>query len=168
MNAKASLVEPGDFGLCEDALLEQFPELSPKENLKPRILVVDDNYFNLVAITSMLEQQQFECDSAMNGEYAINAVKDLYKTQKRTYNLILMDYKMPVYNGIQATLKIRTFLKETAPSLPKPYICCLTSYDEEELKKEALEAGMDAYTIKPIFKNGIQQLLMQAKLLQLN
>jgi CheY-like chemotaxis protein len=51
-------------------------------------------------------------------------------------------------------------LKETAPNLQHPFICCLTSYDEEELKKEALSAGMNSFAIKPIFKSGIQQLLI--------
>ena len=70
-----------------------------------------------------------------------------------------MDYTMPIYNGIEATKIIRKFLKQNAPDLPQPYICCLTSYDDEALKKKAIRAGMNAFAIKPIFKKGIQQLL---------
>ena len=75
----------------------------------------------------MLSQYQFEADTATDGEMAFNAVKKLYAKHKRTYNLILMDYKMPVINGIQATKMIRKFLMESAPQLPSPHICCLTT-----------------------------------------
>ena len=58
----------------------------------------------------------------------------------KTYSLILMDYNMPVLNGIEATKIIRQLLKDYAPNLPQPHICCLTSYDDENLKKKALKA----------------------------
>ena len=55
---------------------------------------------NIVAMTNMLEQYQLECDTANNGEEAVARVRDLFDTQNKTYNLILMDYNMPVCNGI--------------------------------------------------------------------
>jgi len=103
----------------------------------------------------MLSQFQLEFETAINGEKAIYAVKNLFETQKRTYNLILMDYNMPVFNGIQATKIIRKFLKRFAPHLPKPHICCLTSYVDETLKQEMSDAKMDSFVLKPIFKKGI-------------
>ena len=51
-------------------------------------------------MTNMLEQYQIECDNAKNGEEAVARVKDLFDAHNKTYNLILMDYNMPVCNGI--------------------------------------------------------------------
>jgi len=79
--------------------------------------------------------------------------------------MILMDYEMPILNGIEATKIIRQYLKDTAPNLPQPYICCLTSYNDKKLKNEALKANMNSFAVKPIFKSGIQQLLIQAKVI---
>ena len=96
-----------------------------------------------------------EADAASNGEKAIHAVKNLYEEQKRTYNLILMDLEMPVFNGVQATKIIRKFLRKFAPHLQQPHICCLTTYMDDSLKKEISDARMDSFALKPIFKKGI-------------
>lgn len=67
---------------------------------------------------SQLEQYQFETDVATNGEEAVELVQNLFETQSRTYNLILMDYDMPILNGIEATKIIRQYIKESAHNLP--------------------------------------------------
>ena len=60
-----------------------------------------------------------------------------------------MDFSMPDCDGPEATLKIRKYLAEQAdPNLVKPFICCVTAYDFEKYKKEALEAGMDHFSNK--------------------
>ena len=68
---------------------------------------------------------------------------------------------MPICNGPKSTEGIREYLKEVAPGLAQPYICCFTSVNNEENRSAAIKAGMNNYLIKPIFKAGIQQLLVQ-------
>ena len=91
----------------------------------------------------------------MNGKQAVESVKNLLETHGQTYTLILMDYNMPVLNGIQATKIIRQYLNDNAPNLPQPYICCLTSYNDKKLKNKALKAKMNSFAVKPIFKRSL-------------
>ena len=72
-----------------------------------RILVVDDNHFNIAGITSMLNQFMFESDTALDGEQAFQKVKDYHSRYGKTYELILMDNNMPKVSGIEATKMIR-------------------------------------------------------------
>ena len=41
-----------------------------------------------------------------------------------------MDYEMPICSGPKSTEAIRKYLREEAPGLAQPYICCLTSFKE--------------------------------------
>ena len=70
---------------------------------------------------------------------------------------------MPICSGPKSTKAIRKYLREKAPDLAQPYICCLTSFKNQHYNKAAARAGMDDYLIKPIFKTGIQQLLAQVR-----
>ena len=72
---------------------------------------------------------------------------------------------MPVCAGVEATKFIRKFLKEFAPELKQPFVCCLTSYNNNNFKIEAYEVGMDAFLTKPIFKSGIKRLLVKSGLI---
>lgn len=49
--------------------------------------------------------------------------------------MILIDYTMPVMNGIEATKVIRKFFKEETEGVQESYICLLTSYNDEKLKQ---------------------------------
>ena len=62
-----------------------------------------------------------------------------------------MDYEMPICSGPLATIEIRKYLREKAPEMPQPYICCLTSYKNKQRELSATKAGMDTFLIKPIF-----------------
>lgn len=93
-----------------------------------KILIVDDNAFCLIAVVSLFSQYQIECDQAYNGQLALNMVKSRFEQDGSTYQLILMDYKMPICNGIEATGLIRDYLKTQAPNLKQPLIICTTSF----------------------------------------
>ena len=77
----------------------------------------------------------------------------------------MMDYAMPVCAGVEATRYIRKFISEFAPELKQPFVCCLTSYNNLSYKIEAHNVGMDAYLTKPIFKSGINRLLIKSGLI---
>ena len=73
-----------------------------------------------------------------------------------------MDYQMPLCNGLKATVMIRRFLAEQAITMKQPYIVCLSCYTADGTRKKAIEAGMDYFQVKPIFKSGLQTVLMKA------
>ena len=77
------------------------------------VLIVCDNLFDIVAITTMFQQYQIETETATDCFLAVEKVKRLYRDQRRTYNVIMMDYKEPE-SGNDATKAIRKFISEEA------------------------------------------------------
>ena len=138
------------------------------------ILVVEDNLFCSYALISILQQYQIDCDVASNGEEAIQRVTQRRNWDGTTYKLIIMDLKLPIIDGFEASIAIRSFVEEGIEesgqvggtvTLAQPYICLLTSNCTSEVKKKARQIGLNEVLTKPIFKLGIQKLLFKAKLI---
>lgn len=103
-----------------------------------RILVVDDKNDNLRVVVSLLRFVGFHTNEAINGEDAI--VKFLeYKP-----HLILMDMRMPVMDGYEATRRIKSM--ENGGKTP---IIALTASTFEEEKKKIESLNMQGYIRKP-------------------
>jgi len=118
-----------------------------KKTLSLNILLVEDNKINQKLATSLLEKQGWKITVANNGKEAIELI------EKNGFDIVLMDVQMPEMDGLEATRLIREREKKTGKHIP---IIALTAHAFEEDKKRCLEAGMDAYTTKPI---KIQELL---------
>jgi len=106
-----------------------------------RILLAEDNIINQKLFVRLLEKQGWSVEVANNGKEAVDMVF------KNGFDLILMDIQMPEMDGFEATKIIREKEKETGRHIP---IVALTAHAFLEDKKMCLEAGMDAYTTKPI------------------
>lgn len=102
-----------------------------------RVLVVDDNMMNIMVVKVILSEYEITLSEATNGEQAVAFL------EKNSTDLILMDLKMPVLDGFQATNIIRKKLKLTTP------IIALTANSIEEEKIKCLELGMNDYLTKP-------------------
>ncbi|MDB4868148.1 MAG: two-component response regulator [Cohnella sp.] len=101
------------------------------------IVVVDDDPIIRMDIREMLEEEGYEVSGeARNGEEAIELVSRLKP------DLVIMDVKMPVMNGIKAAQIIR--------KLHDSSILLLTAYSQRELVQDAREAGVAAYLVKPV------------------
>ncbi|MGZ3757285.1 MAG: ATP-binding protein [Mucilaginibacter sp.] len=101
-----------------------------------KILLVDDNMFNLLIAANFLKKWQANVDEAYNGQIAIDMVN------ADTYDLVLMDLQMPVMDGFEAT----RIIKQTHPNLP---IIALTADAMPETQEKALNTGMVDYLTKP-------------------
>ncbi len=111
---------------------------------QPKVLIVDDSVFNVLALKGAFEQLQFSCDASNGGEDAVQVIKDQVNSGRPVYKLIMMDYSMPDINGPEASKRIREFLTERGiPRKSQPYICLLTAYSGKKYHENALEAGMD-------------------------
>ena len=79
-----------------------------------RILVVDDEEFCISSMRAVLHSLKintdFQVDFCIHGKEALNQVKKTYENGM-CYTLILTDFSMPVMDGIEATAKIRKYLK---------------------------------------------------------
>jgi len=74
-------------------------------------LVVDDVPFNILMLTSMIDEEfGIKADQASNGMEAFEKFKAAYTSEveclHRAYSLIIMDIQMPIMDGLQSSLKI--------------------------------------------------------------
>lgn len=113
------------------------------ENFEPlNILLVEDNKDNQLLMKLCLKKTPHQCDIAENGEEAVD------KFIRGSYDMVLMDIKMPVMDGITATKKIREWeKKEGRSAIP---IIALTANSTDETRARCLEAGSSAFITKPI------------------
>lgn len=106
---------------------------------KLKVLVVDDEKMVVNYISKILEKSGFETELAYNGKEAIAKFLGDDKI-----NIIITDILMPEMNGIELTEKIRSTRRNI-----RPYIIVLTSKNDEDTVKEALEKGADDFLFKP-------------------
>jgi len=101
-----------------------------------KILVAEDNDSNYILMTYIL-RKGYEYDRAVNGKEAVE------KVEAGGIDLVLMDVKMPVMDGLEATRAI----KERHPDLP---VIALTANAFESDRQLALDAGCDDFLCKPV------------------
>jgi len=104
---------------------------------KLSVLIVEDEKDNANMLVSMLQPMVGRLDVAENGLVALD------KLNKQSYNLVLMDIKMPLMNGIETVKEIRKSDKNLS-------IIAQTAYATEDELKAALQAGYNDYLIKPL------------------
>ena len=108
-----------------------------------RILVAEDNDSNYSLVRHMLKD--YDLTRAVNGVEAVEAVRS------GRFDLVLMDLKMPVMGGLEATRKIREFNS----SVP---IVALTANAFDSDKASAIEAGCNAFLAKPVKRRQLLEL----------
>lgn len=101
-----------------------------------KILVAEDNDSNFILMTYILKKH-YEYERARNGQEAVELVKN------GQFDIVLMDIKMPVMDGLEATKKI----KATHPDLP---IIAVTANAFDSDRQLAFDAGCDDFLSKPI------------------
>ena len=115
------------------------------EKLKgDRILLVEDNEINIYVAQIILEKVGCIVTVARNGE---EAVKLFQESEIYQFDAILMDVRMPIMNGLDATRAIRRMDRPDAPEVP---IIAMTADAFDEERRNTLEAGMDYHLSKPI------------------
>ena len=126
----------------------------------PTILVVEDVLINMLLVTTSLKQfiPNVRILEAKNGREAV-----VTATSSKP-DMIFMDIQMPVMSGIEATIEIRNFEKETDSHVP---IVALTAGAIKEDREKCLNAGMDDFMTKPIDQN-LMFLMLKKYLVALN
>lgn len=119
------------------------------------ILLCEDYALNAESIVRILEKVGMSVDVAENGQVG---VKKYAAVTERYYDAILMDVRMPVMNGMEATQAIRAMEKRDAKTIP---IIALTANAYESDIQSCLEAGMNAHLAKPVDKQKLYDTLAE-------
>lgn len=117
-----------------------------------RILLSEDNDLNWEIAESILSEMGFELERAENGQICVDMFT---KSEVGFYDIILMDIRMPVMNGYEATKLIRAMER---PDAMLPIIAMTADAFNDDIQ-HCLECGMNEHIAKPIDVKRLVQLL---------
>ena len=121
-----------------------------------RILLAEDNDLNWEIASELLsEELGLELEWAENGQLC---VEKFQASEPGYFNAILMDIRMPVMTGYEATRSIRAMDREDAKAIP---IIAMTADAFSEDIHKCLECGMNAHVAKPIDVREVARLLVK-------
>lgn len=120
-----------------------------------RLLLAEDNELNWEIASQLLSARGFQLDWAENGQRCVELFEG---APPGTYGLIVMDLRMPVMDGYQATRAIRALDRPDARTIP---IIAMTADAFSEDIHRCLECGMDAHVAKPLDMRELLRLLQK-------
>jgi signal transduction histidine kinase/ActR/RegA family two-component response regulator len=140
-------LKPGrDHGSAAD-------EASLPEVRDRRILIVEDDSVNQLALTRMLRKLGHVPVVADNGEVALDIL------QRDSFDCVLMDIQMPVMDGLEATRRIRS---RHYPDIPADLpVIALTGHAMAGDRERFLAEGMTAYLSKPVDMNALARIIAE-------
>jgi CheY-like chemotaxis protein len=121
------------------------------EYFNPRVLLVDDNAINLKLLVVFAKRQNLRYQEATNGLEAFETYKNEANSASpptKPFDFVLMDLSMPVMDGLTSTRQIRQF--ESKNGLARSHIVALTGLASAQDQRDAQEAGVDMYLVKPV------------------
>jgi PAS domain S-box-containing protein len=139
------------FGLAkETSVPSRSPQLQARRQIKGiKILLAEDNLVNRILAVEILQNRGHRVVAVENGRQALE------KLRKETFDLVIMDIRMPEMGGEEATRRIR--LGEAGdPSVP---IVALTAHALLGDRERILAMGMDDYLSKPIDMKELDRIL---------
>lgn len=135
------------YGLQKYMGVEESAEEQDKQHMDlsgRRILVAEDNDLNWEVLNELLSDAGMKLEWAENGQICVDMFA---QSDQGYYDAILMDVRMPVMNGHEATTAIRALERADAQSVP---IIAMTADAFSEDAQKCLDCGMNAHTAKPI------------------
>ena len=103
-----------------------------------RALIVDDYRFVRAFLRGLLEEKGIECEDAADGQSGLARLQS-----GRSFDLALLDWNMPVMNGLEMLTQMR------AQGFSDTKVLMVTTEAENDYILRALEAGADEYLMKP-------------------
>ncbi len=125
------------------------PLKSIEKSDKPLILIADDEETNCMLLERILRKEGIDVVVVTDGQQAVEACR-----QNEAISMVLMDLKMPVMDGFEATKIIKGF----NPDLP---VIALSAFALSGDEKRALAAGCNDYMTKPLRKDLLLRKLLQ-------
>lgn len=120
------------------------PTLNRQALSNLKVLVADDTDIARKVILKALSHFEIQADTAENGQQALDKVLAAEELDQ-PYDLILMDWKMPVMDGIEAARNIQHQSKGK-----QPHILMVSAYDQDDAKRHAIGVEINQFLEKPI------------------
>ena len=120
------------------------------------VLLAEDNHINCEIVKRLLTRRGLTVETAENGQIALNKYM---MNAPRTYDLILMDVRMPYMDGLKAARMIRASGKSDAKTIP---IMAMTANAYDEDIQRSMEAGMNAHLVKPVEPSELYRAVQRA------
>ncbi|MBP5255481.1 MAG: response regulator, partial [Clostridia bacterium] len=118
------------------------------------VLVVDDDEVLLQTAADTLGSMGAAVECAKSGAEAIGMVSER-RGEGRSFDVIILDWKMPDMNGIETVRRIRSEIDENVPVL------LISAYDTSEVEEEAKKAGANGFVSKPLFRSTLYDKISQ-------
>jgi len=135
-------------GACIEACPTAAIQLPEEERRKFHILVVDDELVVRDSLKEWIETEGFAVDMAASGPEALDQMT------KQTYQLMLLDIKMPEMDGVEVLQKAKEIL-------PELNVIMMTAYATVETAVEAMKIGALDYLIKPFDPETLVPMVLQ-------
>lgn len=139
----------------------------------PKVLIVDDDPFNIEILQCMIESKGVAVDAASSGQGAIDLVlnrsEQVYHGVDNMYRLVIVDFNMPIMVGPQVVSRIREVIQRNLlleEEASMPYFCCATAYPDDAVSQECNAAGINEIVQKPLPLDTIERLLSRVGLLE--
>lgn len=113
--------------------------LSMAQDKPLTVLLADDYDVNRMVLQTQLESLGYRADAVSNGEEVLRAL------HARAYDVVLMDIRMPIIDGMEATRRIRS-----QKQAHQPFIVAVTASALKGDREAYLATGMDGYLAKPV------------------
>ena len=147
------MLEEGGNQIREKKQQETLSKEDETEFTGKQVLLVEDNKLNAEIAHTILEMHGFHVEEAENGKIAVERFE---ASVTGYYDLILMDIRMPVMDGLEAAKTIRNMEREDARTVP---IIAMTANAFDEDEKKSIESGMNGHLAKPIDVHALFQML---------
>lgn len=141
------------FRVTVNLKVDEYEEVMNKSLDKLPVLVVDDDIVTCETVTDMLSDIGMTGEWTDNGETAVEMVADRH-FKGENYLAVLVDWKMPGIDGLETARRIRAEVDADIP------VIILTAYDWSEIEEEAIEAGVDTFLTKPLYKTKLAQKML--------
>ena len=134
----------------------QTQQVKPPADLTGRrVLIAEDMPINAEILADLLELAEMESEHAENGRAAVEMFA---QSAPGYYDAILMDVRMPVMDGLEATRTLRKLSRPDAQTIP---IIAMTANAFDEDVQRSLQAGMNAHLSKPVDLERLKETLRE-------
>jgi CheY-like chemotaxis protein len=145
--ATRPMFDAGRSGLVAEVKDYTMQEESRQRRL--RILVVDDNHDAAMTLSTLLELNGYQTNTAHNGLEAVRAAASAH------YHAVLLDLSMPIMDGFKAA----AVLKQLRPA---PVLIACSAWDDAQARRRTADLGFAAHLCKPVPITALEAVLSSA------